>query len=67
MACTPKPPAAWDELEALVTPYPENEFIRSTIFSAMAKGVGLVMEPGGMNGLISVRISFQLIAIQTYW
>jgi hypothetical protein len=45
MACTPQPPADWTELEGMITPYPENEFIRSTIFSAVARGVGYILKP----------------------
>jgi len=46
MGCTEQPPENWEAVNGLVTAYPENEFIRNTIFSALAKGGGMVMEPG---------------------
>jgi hypothetical protein len=45
MGCTEQSPENWEEVSGLVTTYPENEFIRNTLFSALARGAGSVLEP----------------------
>jgi DNA polymerase III subunit epsilon len=45
MGCTEQPPENWESVGGLVTAYPENEFIRNTLFSAFARKTGDVLVP----------------------
>ncbi len=45
MGCAEQPPETWEDADRLVTRYPENEFIRNTLFSALARGAGAIIKP----------------------
>jgi hypothetical protein len=45
MGCGVKKPADWDQVNALVNPYPENEFIRNALYTAALRETGFVISP----------------------
>jgi DNA polymerase III subunit epsilon len=45
MGCSHSIPKDWEQANTLVTPYPENEFIRSTLYSAMVRQACYVISP----------------------
>jgi DNA polymerase-3 subunit epsilon len=45
MACLTDAPINWDELEAVVVPYAENDFIRNTLYSAALHQDAYVLTP----------------------
>ncbi len=44
-----KAPVNWEDTFSLVQPYPENEFIRNTLYSAFIRGVGFTLSPSTQN------------------
>jgi DNA polymerase-3 subunit epsilon len=45
MACFYEPPREWETINEAITAYPENEFIRSTLFNAAERQTGYMVSP----------------------